>query len=152
MLSFDFNSWKKNHIKTLTDSYEHHFNKKLLNIESSSLADAIDQAPFVLLSHGTESDPILNYGNLKALELWEMNWEELTQMPSRLTAEPLEREARDLFMKEVTKKGHLSGYQGVRISKTGKRFRIHNAQIWNLIDENNHYLGQAACFHQWDFI
>jgi len=30
------------------------------------------EAPFVLISHGTEDDPILNYGNRVALWLWQM--------------------------------------------------------------------------------
>ena len=49
--------------------------------------EKIFHAPFVLVAHGTEADPVLNYGNAAALALWEMSWEELTRTPSRLTAE-----------------------------------------------------------------
>ena len=28
------------------------------------------EAPIVIMSHGTQDDPIFNYGNRKALELW----------------------------------------------------------------------------------
>jgi hypothetical protein len=38
----------------------------------------------VVLSHGTEEDPILNYGNGAALALWEMDFGQLTSIPSRL--------------------------------------------------------------------
>src|SRR5579864_6544621 len=58
------------------------------------LAKNIFEAPFVLVSHGTETDPILNYGNAAALSLWEMSWDELTRTPSRLTAEAPNREER----------------------------------------------------------
>ncbi len=34
-------------------------------------ARALFAAPFVVVSHGTEDDPILNYGNQAALDLWE---------------------------------------------------------------------------------
>ena len=50
----------------------------------AELAGKIFQAPFVLVSHGTEADPVLNYGNAAALALWEMSWTELTRTPSRL--------------------------------------------------------------------
>ena len=32
-------------------------------------------APFVLVAHGSEADPVLNYGNQTALRLWEMTLE-----------------------------------------------------------------------------
>ena len=51
-------------------------------------ADALWNAPFAVLSHGTEADPILNYANAVALGLWEMPLKQLLATPSRLTAEP----------------------------------------------------------------
>ncbi len=36
-----------------------------------------------MVSHGTESDPIFNYGNRKALELWELSWDDFIEMPSK---------------------------------------------------------------------
>ena len=38
-------------------------------------------SPFVIASHGLEDDPILNYGNQAALNLWEMDWDQFTQTP-----------------------------------------------------------------------
>ena len=35
-------------------------------------AQRLFAAPFVVVSHGAETDPILNYGNAAALELWEL--------------------------------------------------------------------------------
>lgn len=37
----------------------------------------------VVLSHGTQEDPVLNYANALGLKLWEMDWERLTSTPSR---------------------------------------------------------------------
>ena len=54
-------------------------------------AEALFHAQFVVLSHDAAPDPILTYGNRKALELFELTWEELIQMPSRLTAEAPDR-------------------------------------------------------------
>ncbi|MBI3828942.1 MAG: MEKHLA domain-containing protein [Planctomycetes bacterium] len=110
---------------------------------------ALFEAPFVVLAHGTEADPILNYGNRVALELWETDWAALTRMPSRLTAEPALREDRAMLLADVLTKGFSEGYKGVRVSRTGKRFRIERATVWNLLDENGKPAGQAATFNAW---
>lgn len=142
--------WLERHSRLLMDSYRKLTKKSLSEIESgASATDALYEAPFALLSHGTESDPVLNYGNRTALTLWEMSWQTFTSMPSRLTAEPMEQSVREAFMENVRKKGYSDGYEGVRISGSGKRFRIEQAVVWNLIDENGAYRGQAAMFPSW---
>jgi hypothetical protein len=109
-------------------------------------------APFVLVSHGTEADPVLNYGNQAALTLWEMSWDELTRTPSRLTAEAPNREERARLLAEVTANGFIENYAGVRISKNGRRFRIAQATVWNLLDTRGKPYGQAAVFSHWEFL
>jgi hypothetical protein len=109
-------------------------------------------APFVLVSHGTEVDPILNYGNAAALALWEMTWGELMRTPSRLTAEAPVREQRARLLAAVTERGFIDDYSGVRISKNGRRFRITRATVWNLVTERDEPCGQAAMFDQWEFL
>jgi hypothetical protein len=109
-------------------------------------------APFVLVSHGTEDDPILNYGNAAALTLWEMTWDELTRTPSRLTAEAPLREERARLLAAVTERGFIDDYSGVRISKSGRRFRIERATVWNLVTERGEPCGQAAMFDHWEFL
>jgi hypothetical protein len=107
---------------------------------------------FVLLSHNTELDPIFNYANLKAQELFEMDWEAITNMPSRFSAEPMEQSERNLFLEKTIRNGYVENYNGIRISRTGKRFWIKDAIIWNLVDEHQIYKGQAALFSNWEFI
>ncbi len=119
---------------------------------SSEIANSLFFAPFVLLAHGTEADPILKYGNQQALQLWEMNWEEFIKTPSRKTAEVMEQSQRQRFLEEVNKKGCIANYEGIRISNSGKQFRIFNTQVWNLVDENGVYSGQAACFDRWEYL
>ncbi|SRR5579884_2561666 len=118
----------------------------------SRRAERLFHAPFVLISHGTEPDPILNYGNETALALWEMPWDEFIRTPSRLTAEPLRREERARLLEEVTRNGFIDNYEGVRISRTGRRFFIEQALVWNLLDEAGRYCGQAATFHRWRYL
>ena len=116
------------------------------------IAEKLFHAPFVIVSHGTETDPILNYGNLTALSLWEMSWDEFTRTPSRLTAEAPNREERARLLAAVTQRGFIDNYSGVRISKTGRRFHIKQATVWNLLTENNEPCGQAAMFTHWEFL
>ena len=123
-----------------------------LKRELQQAAEKIFHAPFVLVSHGTEADPILNYGDAAALALWEMSWAELTRTPSRLTAEAPNREERARLLAAVTARGFIDDYSGIRISKTGRRFRIAQATVWNLIDERGDYSGQAAMFSRWEFL
>ena len=123
-----------------------------LETEAAAFAKKVFHAPFVLVSHGTQVDPILNYGNAAALALWEMPWEELTRTPSRLTAEAPNREERARLLAAVTANGFIDDYSGIRISKTGRRFRIAQATVWNLLDERGIYCGQAAMFSRWEFL
>ena len=105
--------------------------------------------PFVVVSHGTQADPILNYGNLLAQQLWEMDAQTLTSIPSRLTAEPMHRDERAEMMARALRDGFVDDYRGIRISRTGKRFLIERAVIWNLQDAAGRRLGQAATFSEW---
>ena len=109
-------------------------------------------APFVVVSHGTQADPILNYGNQVALELWDMEWDQLTQTPSRLTAEPVNRAEREQMLLKAASQGFIDDYQGVRISRTGRRFYVEQAIVWNVIDSSGAKHGQAATFASWSIL
>ena len=122
------------------------------NFSPAELAGEIFHAPFVLVSHGTEADPVLNYGNAAALALWEMPWGEFTRTPSRFTAEAPNREERSCLLGAVTARGFIGDYSGIRISKTGRRFHISQATVWNLIDEHGNYTGQAAMFSRYELL
>lgn len=141
------------HLTRLLDSHLRLTGRELIpRTPGTELSAAIDAAGIVLLSHGTEADPILNYGNRLALELWEMDWKTFTSMPSRLTAEPADRDTRERFMADVRSKGYSDDYKGIRISRTGRRFRIEQAVVWNVADERGAYVGQAASFPKWSYV
>ncbi len=106
-------------------------------------------APFVLVSHGTEADPLLNYGNQAALDLWDMTWDQLIRTPSRQTAEPVNQAERARLLRIVEEQGFFDGYRGVRISSTGQRFLVEHATVWNVLDPSGQRVGQAATFSHW---
>ncbi len=146
--------WVVAHAATLARSFRRWLGRDLLPgiSERRAIAEALFAVPFVLVSHGTQADPVLNYGNRAALTLWELSWEELTRTPSRLTAEPVAREERARLLAEVTQHGHIANYAGVRIAKSGRRFRIERAIVWNLLDEAGAHCGQAAMFDRWEYL
>ena len=143
-----------NQTQLILSSYYHWTGKKIWREHKFDdvLAKEIFFAPFALCSSGNQTDPILNYGNQKALELWEMDWNQFTRTPGRYTAETTERKERARFLETVQKQGYIDNYSGIRISASGRRFKIEQATVWNLIDTNGIYKGQAANFSNWKFI
>ena len=138
----------------LFDSYVRLVKKELIPQEGTLLgqAERLFTSPFVVASHGLQDDPILNYGNQAALDLWEMDWEQFTQTPSRLTAEPVNRDERARMLEQARTHGYISHYRGIRISHSGKRFLVERATVWNIHKPDGTPLGQAATFSDWTFL
>jgi hypothetical protein len=140
--------------RLLLDSFRRWLGRDLIERTGTAedQARALFFAPFVVISHGTEEDPILNYGNRAALDLWETTWEELTRTPSRLTAEPVNRAERQRMLERAAARGYLDDYRGVRISKSGRRFLVEDAIVWNLVEDTGAHCGQAATFSRWTLL
>jgi|SRR5688572_2453449 hypothetical protein len=138
----------------LLDSYRRWIGSELLGRSAvpELQARALFEAAMVVVSHGTEADPVLNYGNQTALDLWEMSWEQLVKTPSRLTAEPVNRGERDRMLEEARLRGYIATYRGVRITRTGRRFLVEDALIWNVINSCDQRIGQAASFAHWTWL
>jgi len=146
LLLYSFNHWTGQDLLPIT-------NHQSPNDQSpSDRANALFNADFVIVSHGTQADPVLNYGNQKALDLWKMNWETFTQTPSRYTAEPIERSEREQLLAQAKSQGYISNYRGIRIASNGDRFYINRAIIWNVVDQSGNLRGQAATFRDWESI
>ena len=142
------------HTQILFNSFRHFVGRELMERDGNPESEAarLFASPFVVVSHGTQDDPILNYGNQAALSLWETDLPTLTSMPSRLTAEPMHRDERAILMARAKRDGFVDDYRGVRISSTGKRFLIERAIVWNLTDASGVRVGQAATFSEWKSI
>jgi hypothetical protein len=135
----------------LLRSYRYWLQRELVPDTGDPLLNArtLFQAPMVVISAGLDTDQLLTYGNETALRLWKMDWEVFCATPSRQTAEPMHREERAAFLAQVRRHGFIENYQGIRISSLGERFVIKQATVWNLLDEQGAYAGQAATFSQW---
>jgi hypothetical protein len=95
---------------------------------------------------------VFDYANETALALFGWSWEEITHMPSRLSAEPVARAERERLLRTVAEQGYIDDYCGVRIGCRGRRFRIENATVWTLLDPSGIPCGQAALIRRWTFL
>jgi hypothetical protein len=89
-----------------------------------------------------------------ALSLFELDWSQLTSMPSRLSAEAAVQSERDRLLERVARDGYIDDYTGVRISSTGQRFFVEKSVVWNLLADPSAgraspVVGQAALLSQW---
>ena len=104
------------------------------------------QAPSCVLAHNTDPDPLFIYANKTAQSLFGYGWDELVTLPSRLSAEAPNREDRQRLLDAVARDGFATGYSGIRIAKSGRRFRIEDGVLWQLRDVNGSLRGVAATF------
>lgn len=133
-------------------NYRRLFGRDLVTIDDPARADDIlfEAPPAVLSALGPfGSDHLFNYANRTALRLFEYTWDELIGQPSSQSAEPVHRDERRRLLDEVGRRGFIENYSGIRISRTGRRFRIEQATVFNLLDDSGNYLGQAATFAVW---
>ena len=148
------NEYLKPHALILLRSFAHWTGRILVDpaLSEAEQARQLCLAPFVVLSHNTAPDPIFNYANQIALTLFEFSWDEFTALPSRQSAEPLHQDERAHLLAQVARDGYVEAYLGVRVANSGRRFLIEKGIVWNLLDENGLFYGQAATFSEWSFI
>ncbi len=151
----DFNNgFYKKHGHLLCFSFQHWTGRPLVAAREDPVQLILDlfNAPFVLVSHGTEDIPIFNFGNKAALELFNLEWEQFIRLQSQESAEAISRDERDKLLTRVNTDGYINDYSGVRITSTGKRFLIEDATVWNIVDHSGVYHGQAAMYENWSYI
>jgi MEKHLA domain len=143
------NNYQQEHVLIMLENLKRSTGQDLIKKYGfllDTLGEQIFHANFYILSHNHAADPILTYGNDRVLKQWEVSWAELTTMYSRDTAKPVDRSARLAIMEQVNLNNYISNYSGVRVSKTGKEFKILDATVWNLFDNDGSSYGQAAWF------
>lgn len=148
------NSFLVEHVTLLRNSlrlWSHHDLVKH-EVPDDDAAQELFFATFAVVSHNTDSDPIFNYANQTALDLFEMTWDEFTLLPSRKSAAPINQAERSQLLLEVTTNGIIHDYSGVRLSKSGRAFLIEHGMVWNLQDNDGGYYGQAATFSHWQYV
>ncbi|MFN7087334.1 MAG: MEKHLA domain-containing protein [Burkholderiales bacterium] len=141
------------HATLLLDSYRKLTGRHLVpDGAPAERARALYEASFVVVSHDTAADPVFNYANLAAQRLFEMDWDSFVALPSRLSAGPAERAERQRLLDVVMRNGYIDDYCGMRITRSGRRFRVEAATVWNLTHADGKHAGQAAAFSVWRFV
>ena len=143
------------HVAALRDSFRHWTGRDLVNprLDGRDAARFLFHAPFAVASQDTAKDPLFNYANRTALNLFAMRWEEFTALPSRLSAEPAKQDERERLLENVIDKGFVDGYSGVRIGRHGRRFIIEDAVVWNLRRTSGRTSeGLAVMFKHWTLL
>jgi hypothetical protein len=107
---------------------------------------------FALLTHRGDAAALLNYGNRFALDLWEMDWDQFTATPSAATAPDDDIAERRQMMDQVARSGFVSGYEGRRISRSGRLFVIRDVTVWRLSEPDGGGFGVAAFFRQYEYL
>ncbi|MEO7557929.1 MAG: MEKHLA domain-containing protein, partial [Gammaproteobacteria bacterium] len=145
------NHFLQEHAHLLLSSLRHWTGRDVIDptLSLEQQAQQLFHASFAVASHDASADPVLNYGNRAALQLWEASWPEFVSMPSRFTAETITQDERRRLLAEVITQGFIDNYQGIRISAKGRRFMIKQATVWNLLNEADEYCGQAVIFRDW---
>jgi hypothetical protein len=142
---------EEEHIAILLSGFNLSFGEPLL-LNTKHVVNDLYNADFVVVSHDTQADPVFNYANQLALDLFELSFAQFTQLESRKSAGEISQTERNKLLAEVTAHGCIDNYTGIRISSTGKRFYIEKAKVWNLYDESGEYYGQAAMFKSWKYL
>ncbi len=142
------------HAQLLLDSYRRWTGRDLVDpgLSAAERARVLYEAPFVVAAHGTGEDPVFNYANRAALALFETDWSGFTAMPSRLSAGPMEQEERARMLERVRRDGFMDDYGGVRVTASGRRFRLRGATLWNVVDAGGAPAGQAVTFRDWEYL
>jgi len=139
-------------INSAAENYKNFFAEKLITADKA-LLEALYEAPFVFAAHQLiDGEQRFVFANLAAQKLWELNWDKFTHMPSKYTAEPEQRNAREQLLKEVREKGFIDNYSGIRVSSTKKRFLISAARVWNILDDAKQIIGQAVKFNDYQYL
>ena len=149
----------ENHIRLLNQSLQDSSGQSLFGwIQTQQYIDGENQlieesaqalhnnTRFGVLSHGTQPDPVYNYGNLASLELFEQTIEKLCQTPSRFSTIPELMEDRSDLIKAIEKDGHGTIHNAIRISAEGRPFEIPQIKVWTVRDDDGKRIGLAAIY------
>jgi len=105
------------------------------------------RAPFACASH--DVNDVFDYGNKAALGLFEMSWDAFVGTRSTKSAaedDGATQAERRALLDRAAEMGVIENYSGVRVSSTGRKFRIENATVWTIADGDGEKIGQAVRF------
>ena len=133
-------------IALVADSFARLLHRPLVADGGDDIVASLWTAPDAIVAHGMQDDPLFFFANRAALAAFETDVATFVGMPSRFSAEAPDRSERQALLDRVTRHGFIDDYAGTRITANGRKFRISDAIVWNLIDDGGDRHGQAATF------
>ncbi len=134
----------KEHLEIIKNSYTHFTGEYLPVDPHLSLVEAFDMCSFPIASHDNSKEPLFNYANKAALLLFKMTSKQMIGLPSKVSAKLINQKERSLFLHQVIENGFIQHYQGKRVASDKSIFHIQDATVWNLINHDKKYYGQAV--------
>ena len=151
-----WNTYHRTHAELLHYSLLKHTGQVLLDdaddygdFSATALACRTDA---VILSHGTEESPLLNYGTRAALNLLDCEWDEFVSLEWSDCL--LASAATDLraVAAAVDEDGYKDGIALECVSTYGQRFVVRDALAWRVDLEDGTPAGRALMFKMGDII
>lgn len=130
----------------ILDSYRRLLGRDLVERSGDAAEDArrLFDLPLAVLAHDTSPAPLLDWANLAAARAFDATPEGLLGRASSATAPPDAVADRRQLFEILARRGFVTGYSGVRISLTGRRFVIEDVTVFSLADETGRPAGHAA--------
>lgn len=130
----------------ILDSYRRHLGRDLFPRSGDAAADArtLFDLPAAVLAHDTATPALLDWANRAAAEAFDATPTALLGRPSAATAPVDATPDRQQLFVRLQQHGFVTGYEGVRISLSGRRFVIADVTVYELRDRDGRAAGHAA--------
>lgn len=129
----------------INKSYKESFNDTLVPfLDAHDLVLKLHHAPYPLFAYDGNDSPKYTYMNLAAQRLFKVTQEEVEHLSvTETTAETLRKNLLNFILEVKSKKRYVS-YSGLRITTTGEQFRLENAYLWAIYNNQKQYIGQGC--------
>jgi hypothetical protein len=130
----------------ILDSYLRLLGRDLVERSGDEADDArrLFDLPLAVLAHDTSPVPLLDWANGAAARAFDAAPEALLGRPSADTTPADAVADRRALFDVLARRGFVTGYSGVRVSLTGRRFMIDDVTVFALADAAGRPAGHAA--------
>lgn len=130
----------------ILDSYRRLLGRELVDRSGDAAEDArrLFDLPLAVLAHDTAPQPLLDWANRAAARAFDATPESLLGRPSAATAPADAVADRGKLFDTLARDGFVTGYSGVRVSLTGRRFVIDDVAVFKVTDAAGRPAGHAA--------
>ncbi|NDC62439.1 MAG: MEKHLA domain-containing protein [Planctomycetia bacterium] len=132
--------------RVILDSFRRLLGRELIDRSRDDHDDdrRLRELPLAVLAHDTSSPARLDWVNAAAAAAFDATPEALLGLPSASTAPPDAAADRERLFGTLRREGFVTGYSGVRVSLTGRRFLIEDVTVIELHDATGRPAGHAA--------